>query len=156
MTVTTAPRPLPLTNAPRDVAAYAAGLRHLADLIESGVAPMPTNPSMGFHAYRVATEGVDQPTAARNLMRALGGGRYAKDQWDTSLILRGMCGGVPVDIWVARDEVCERVVVGTEVVEIPAQPAVEATTFEKEIVEWRCGSILDAAAETADTIEVSA
>jgi len=41
-----------------------------------------------------------------------------------------------------RAQVCERVVVGYETVEIPAQPAKPAETLAREIVEWKCGSLM--------------
>lgn len=153
MTTGTAPKPQPYTGFPyRDDqrADYAAGLRHLADLIEAGSAPFPHG-SLNFWP---TGEPEEQPAAARDLMRAFGGGKYAKDADGTTMNLSGMCGGVPVRIWVARDAVCERVVVGTETVEVPAQPAVEAHTEVRDVIEWRCGSLLGAA-EDGDTIEVA-
>lgn len=112
----TAPRPLPRVDYPTDRAALAAGYRHLAHLIESGQAPIPINPQVSLFLSHGETPVDEQPTAARDLMRALGGGRYAKDVTASGgdLILRGMCGELPVDIWVTRDAVCERVVVGTD------------------------------------------
>ena len=41
-----------------------------------------------------------------------------------------------------RSQVCERVVVGYETVEIPAQPAKPAEILSREIVEWKCGSLM--------------
>lgn len=158
-----APRPQPRTDYLRDDhrASLAAGYRHLADLIESGQAPIPVNPQVSlFLTYReVPAE--EQPAAARDLMRALGGGRYEKDTTASGgdLILRGTCGSLPVDIWLTRDAVCERVVVGTDEV-TEAFPVgedtrpVETVTRTVERVEWRCAPLLGAA-EHGDVIEVA-
>jgi hypothetical protein len=159
VTTATAPKPQPRSVGhyftDDDRADLAAGYRHLADLIESGQAPVPTSPSMSFF---VNGEGDEQPAAARDLMRALGGGTYAKEASGSGsyLTLEGACGGVPVRIYVARDAVCERVVVGEEKVQVPAQPAQPARVEVREIVEWRCHPLLEAAGETADTVEVTA
>jgi len=162
MTVTSTPRPISRTDYLTDRAALAAGYRHLADLIESEQAPIPVNPSVSLFLSHGVTPVDEQPAAARDLMRALGGGRYEKDVTSAggSLILRGMCGGLPVDVWVTRDAVCERVVVGTdEVTEtVPVGEdtrPVETVSRTVERVEWHCAPLLGAA-EDADGVEVSA
>ena len=149
MTTLTAPKPLPYKQYPveADRPAYAAGLRHLADLIESGASPIPHGSMDLFLAFgKIPAD--EQPTAARDLMRALGGGVYGKDPDSTTLALNGMCGGVPISIYVLREAVCERVVVGTETVELPAQEALPARTETRERVEWVCSPLLAAADET--------
>lgn len=160
-TTRTAPKPQPRTGFPSDRVGIAAGYRHLADLIESGQAPIPVNCSvtlnMNYGDWKHTEE--EEPALARDLMRALGGGTYRKDQYGSDLILRGMCGGLPVDLWVSRDAVCKRVVTGTTTVTetVPVGEdtrPVETVTRQVETFEWHCGSVLDAAAETADTIEV--
>jgi hypothetical protein len=148
MSTSTAPKPLPRTTYVHDDAqrpAYAEGLRHLADLIEAGRAPFPNGP-LNLWLDEAKDE---QPATARELMRALGGGTYAKNADTDTLHLSGMCGGVPVRIWLSRDAVCERVVVGTETVELPAQEALPARTETRERVEWVCSPLLAAADETA-------
>ena len=161
MTATTAPRPLARSAYPTDRAAIAAGYRHLADLIESGQAPIPITPAVSLFLSHGETPVGEQPTAARNLMRALGGGKYTKDVTSSGgdLILRGMCGGLPVDVWVTRDAVCERVVVGIDEVEetVPVGEdtrPVETVKRTVERVEWRCAPLLGAA-EYADVVEVT-
>lgn len=146
MTTNSTPRPITRTDYPTDRAAVAAGYRHLADLIESEQAPIPINPQVSLFLTHGHVPVGEQPAAARNLMRALGGGKYAKDPDASpgSLILRGMCGGLPVDIWLTRDAVCERVVVGTETVEVPAVEAQPARTETRPVVEWRCSPLLAA------------
>lgn len=54
---------------------------------------------------------------------------------------------VELEVWAPRSAVCERVVVGTETVEIP-DPDAPKVTVEREVVEWRCSPLL-AAGETA-------
>lgn len=158
-TTATTPRPLPRTDYPSDRAAVAAGYRRLADLIESEQAPIPINPQVSLFLSHGAVPIDEQPVAARELMRALGGGKYAKDTSSSGgdLILRGMCGGLPVDIWVTRDAVCERVVTGTrEVVEtVPVGEdtrPVETITRTEDVVEWVCSPLL-AADEAPQAVE---
>lgn len=142
----TPPRPAPYNRYPTDAASVAAGYRHLADLIESGAAPVPVGPAVDL--FLRSHDPAEQPAAARDLMRALGGGRYDKDESGSSLLLDGMCGGLPVRIWVQRDAVCERVQVGEKTVEYEAQPAREAMPARTETVpvyEWKCAPLLDAA-----------
>jgi hypothetical protein len=43
---------------------------------------------------------------------------------------------------VERAKVCERVLVGTELVEVPAQPAVEAHVEERPKYEWKCADAI--------------
>lgn len=159
----TAPKPLPRTDYPTDRAALAAGYRHLADLIESGRAPLPVNASVTLNVDYGDWQHPDdeQPAAARDLMRALGGGTYRKAEYGSDLILRGMCAGLPIDVWASRNAVCERVVVGKREIhtEVPigedTRP-VKTVTRTEDVVEWRCAPLLGAATESADAVEVPA
>ncbi len=86
--------------------------------------------------------GEDQKPLARQIVRALGG-KWDKRTWDgTYLLNQKPDRGLEYIIYLDRDEVCERVVVGqTEKI----MPAVEAQPERVELVdevEWRCGSIL--------------
>lgn len=86
----------------------------------------------------------EQKATAQTIVRTLGG-TWDKSFDDTSADFTQRRDGLALRVTVTRDAVCERVVVGTETVTIPAQPATEAQpeqTVEREIVEWRCGSIL--------------
>lgn len=155
-----APKPLPRRNYPSTTdpaarAAYAAGLRHLADVIETDPdCPYPSGPlSLFIHAR----EG--QAEIAARLRRELGGGLWKKAESGSHLTLDGMCAGVPVDLWLTREQVCERVVIGqrevTEQVRVGEDTRpVETVTHTEDVVEWRCHPLLDAADDTAD--EVSA
>lgn len=147
MTASRAPKPQPYTYWPADRAAIAAGYRHIADLIESGDAPIPLNLKVSFMVGRQDEE--DQAGAAAELRRALGGGHYTKNESiDASyLFLEGMCGGLPVQIWMDRNAVCKRVVVGTDTVTEEIRVGedtrpVETVTREVERVEWVCSPLL--------------
>lgn len=59
--------------------------------------------------------------------------------------VRRQFGTAFVEAWTPRDIVCERVVTGVETVEVP-DPAAPKVTVERELVEWRCGSVLGGAA----------
>lgn len=155
----TAPTPQPHTYSPTDRAALAAGYRHLADLIESEQAPIPMNTTISLPVGRYG-EDDDQAAIAAELRRALGGGRWDKHEstGGAYLYLQGMCGGLPIQLWMDRNAVCERVVVGTEEVTevIPAvteedlRPE-QTITRTVEHVEWRCSPLL----AVEDTAEVS-
>lgn len=164
MNSTAAPKPLPRTDYPSTTnpaarAAYAAGLRHLADVIESDPAcPYPQGP---LHLF--IRDGEDQAEIAARLRRALGGGQWKKKEsgGGAYLTLDGMCAGVPIDLWLDRDAVCERVVVGTEEVTevIPAVTEADlrpeqTITRTVEHVEWRCSPLL--ASDSDTPVEVSA
>lgn len=155
------PRPLPRTDYPSLTdpearSAYAAGLRHLADVIESDPdCPYPQGPiNLFIHS------GDSQAEIAARLRRALGGGKWEKKEavGGGYLTLDGMCVGVPIDLWLDRDAVCERVVVGTEEVTevIPAVTEADlrpeqTITRTVEHVEWRCSPLL--ADDTSKAVE---
>ena len=50
---------------------------------------------------------------------------------------------IDVVAFINRSNVCERKVVGTEVVEVPEVFATEAHTETRDIYEWECGPLLD-------------
>lgn len=94
-----------------------------------------------------------QKRTAQQIIRSIGG------TWDKSAATRDDSmdftqerDGLSLQVTVVREAVCERVVVGTETVTVPAQPASEALperTVEREVVEWRCASLLADEAVTA-------
>lgn len=131
-------------------AAYVSGLRKLADFMEQ-------HPEFGL-PYHGADEHAtirwiktwesDQRGLAAAWHRATPG-RTQKAATDSYMSLVATFDGVHAELMVRRDEVCERVVIGTEEVEItePDPEAVKALpqvtrTEKREIVEWQCGSIL--------------
>lgn len=68
---------------------------------------------------------------------------------DTMTRFERTFGDVTVSVYTLRSAVCERVVVGTETVEIPAVEAAPARTEEREVVEWHCRPVL---ADTEDAV----
>ena len=52
---------------------------------------------------------------------------------------------INVEVIVNRSSVCERKVVGTELVEVPEVFATEAHTETRDVYEWECGPLLDRA-----------
>lgn len=133
-------------------AAYVAGLRALADLLEANpdlVLPFDgrTHPISVF-----ARTGDDQRTALAAWVRALPGRKDKRETGTGGRIFEvaGSLRGLRVSVMADRDEVCERVVVGTrEITEtvpdpelVAAVPTVTVTRTE-EIVDWVCHPVLD-------------
>lgn len=82
---------------------------------------------------------------AQQIIRALGG-KWRKVPWDNRFDFeQERDDGLVVQIYAHREQVCERRVVGTETVTVPASEAVPAQperTEEREIVEWDCAPVL--------------
>lgn len=133
--------------------ALAAGLRQFADLIAANPEVVP------FVRYGLTDGGIvapmaradDEAAALRTLARAAlrAGGTVTKNARGKYFDLFVHLGPVKVQFIADRDEVCERVVVGTREVteEVPdpdALAAVPKITVTKTVedVEWRCGSLL--------------
>lgn len=125
-----------------------ARLRAVAELIEAHPdlpAPMVT----GYSSGRVEVDWfVNHDNQQRDTMLAIRrgiGGTWHKAPSETYYLLRRDYAGAVLTIYADREQVCERVVVGTETVTIPAQPAVEAQperTEVREVVEWRCEPVI--------------
>jgi hypothetical protein len=90
----------------------------------------------------------DQRTAAAAIVKALGG-KWTKEPWGDRFDMRTTRDGLKLEIFAHRDQVCERVVVGTETVVVPAVPAQPERIEERELVEWRCESLLAGGTEGA-------
>lgn len=133
-----------------DRAAYIQGLRQLADALEAHPwVPLPTSGIMfGFHGDADARGQV--AAVARALPCS-----WRKNVWDGQsgsayIDLTGKIAGLPVHISAYRDDVCTRVVTGTEKreVEETVTPAVTRQVVrEVEVVEWECHSVLAPARE---------
>lgn len=92
----------------------------------------------------------EQKATARKIARAVGG-KWDKNAYTDTFYLEQKRGALTLRIVAAREAVCERVVVGTETVTIPATEAqvIDAQpsrTEEREVVEWRCEPLLAEAA----------
>lgn len=129
-------------------AALVAGLRALANDLEKSDGPLPTHtPRADWLIF--GDENQKQTAAA--VVRAVGGhwekGRaHLGDLFDFT---KDYGGGVTARVVVDRPEVCERVVVRTEEVKVPATEAkvIDAQperTEVREVVEWRCEPLLAA------------
>ncbi len=132
---------------------YTAGLRALADLLDAHPElRLPYDGRTGpIAVYLTTQDGADQRANLAAWARVLPGPK-TKEQAGTDgqlFALRARLHGLNFEVIANRDEVCERVVVGTrEVVEtvpdpelLAAVPTVEQTRTE-ELVEWRCGAVL--------------
>ena len=137
-------------------AEYIAGLRMLADLLERN--PHLKLPFYGDMSPMRVLVCNDEPQEQRDQLAAWAKalpGRKDKAPGGLQgsfLMLRAKLRGLEFEVQAQRDDVCERVVVGTKtetkVVKDPALlaevPEVEVTE-QVEIVEWRCGSLLSGA-----------
>ena len=110
------------------------GLRELLEFVETHPGfPLPVLPR--FSVSVGSKE--DLADAARTL------GKVQKEVSSAWYSIQRQFGSITLDIFAARDRVCERVVVGTKV--IPARPEVLLPAVPErteEIVEWKCGSLL--------------
>lgn len=74
----------------------------------------------------------------RDIRKAIGGcwTKRGGDQW--FVLERRAVGGIKFTVQVEREQICERIVVGTETVVVPAVEARPERTEVREVVEWRC------------------
>jgi len=73
------------------------------------------------------------------------GGEWDKNQWGERFDFTQVRGGLNLNVTVARDAVCERVVTGSHEVTVPASAATAAVpghTTTVEDIKWVCGSLL--------------
>lgn len=134
---------------------YVNGLRQLADALEQhDEIPLPYHGTSSPITLMFFDYDKDNRAAMAATVRALPAARLTKVVDDTYFDLDGDLSGLKIKLAAHRNAVCERVVVGTETVTVPAQPAVEAQpeqVVDREVVEWRCTPLLaeSAADETA-------
>lgn len=133
-------------TAPDPRAEYTLGLRMLADLLDTNPdIPLPYHGNGTALLWIIVSE-KDQKATLAAIARALPG-KVTKDVRDGSFDLKGQLAGLLVQVIAQRDEVCTRVVTGTETVTktIP-DPDVEVPLVEVtetvEQVEWICGPLL--------------
>jgi hypothetical protein len=144
-------------------AAYTAGLRALADVLDGHPeVPLPYHGN-GCEISVNFLSGTDPRARMAAAARAFPC-TWHKDAWETPdgssayFDLRGELGGLRLKLSAYRSEVCERVVTGTrEVTETVPDPEALAAVPEVEVtrviedVEWRCHSILAPATEAEGT-----
>lgn len=123
-------------------------LRQLADFVESNpTIDLPISGKsqydyMPIHVSSNRWEGhdlinIDPKKELTRIRRAIGG-KWDKDYSGASFELKGKLGDTFVKIWASRENVCEKVVVGTEIKEVPDYANIPKVTREVEIVEWKC------------------
>lgn len=119
-------------------------LRALADALdENPDLPLPTIASSAtIYILFAAAEDV------RALVRAARG-RVEKTEdtmFDSIEYTGEIAPGLYLSLSVPREQVCDRIVVGTETVEVP-DPDAPLVQVERDVVEWRCRPILETTAE---------
>lgn len=132
-----------------DRAEYIAGLRLLAVLLEQHPdLPLPYyGASETYGRMTVFCSSREQIAEFARLLPGQSTKHVDQDNSNYGFALHGTLAGLHLDIRAHRDEVCERVVTGTETVvkQVPDPtvdvPLVEVTE-DVEIVEWRCAPLL--------------
>ena len=119
--------------------AWIQGLRDIADLIE-GTPEIPLPCEANFDVWFYGEDAAAQMATVRRLI----GGRFDKETTGDGsyLWLRRHFGPHTLDLSTPRETVCERVVLGTETVEIP-DPQAPKVSVERDVVEWVCSPLLD-------------
>jgi hypothetical protein len=140
------------------LAERSASLRALADFIDEHRAFLASLPSEVFlteHPNTVELAfllvGDGQRALAEQIIRYFGG-RWDKDDAGPYFRFvrqpRGEEGQVALRVVADREAVCERVVVGTETVQVP-DPDAPLVAVEREVVEWSCQPVLSGAVDAA-------
>lgn len=136
-------------------AEFTTGLRDLADWFDQHPEmDLPYEATPGHHSGGVRFSiGVletfepddDLPGRFAEAVKALGGAR-TKDVDDGYMrVTRKFGPGVNVEVWAARNKVCEAVVVGTETVienEIVKPAETRRVEKQRDVIEWRCAPVL--------------
>lgn len=139
---------------------YTEALRNLADFIDDNP---ELNIGTGWDQVRLNAMGSElnihlplegQKDSARALRRALGG-VWGKTHNGNSLYLdqSGIFGFFDTTVFLDRNATCERKVVGTEDVVMPAVEAQEERIETRDIVEWDCGNLLEDAPAKRELVD---
>ena len=116
-----------------------SGLRELADFIERDpdfAELYWPGPALLF----VASWEKDAAARFGDLARRLGGHR-TKSVTERHIEVTRQFGPISIQVYTSREVMCERVVVGTETVEI-ADPEAPKVKVDREVVEWKCSPLL--------------
>lgn len=124
-------------------------LREAADLIAAHP-ELPTPCVWGYGRGAVTVQwqlmnrddAKDDQRAAAVAIRQAVGGEWSKEGYGQSFKLTRNLGTLSLEILADREQVCERIVVGTKTVTVPAVEAQPAREVEVEDVEWRCEQLL--------------
>lgn len=111
-----------------EVSQWVTDLRKLADVIEQG-GVLPTM-EVTINIWKYNSDGL--ATTAKAI-----GGQWEKSELPSHFILRQKVGVHRIDVFSSRENVCEKVVTGTETVTIP-DPDAPMVTVEREVYEWKC------------------
>jgi hypothetical protein len=125
---------------------YVASLRQLADILEEN--PKLKLPDLGQYdwspIYFWDHEGADSAKASAARFSRVIPGKVEKDVAHGSFYLNGRVGSLYVRMCLARESICQKIVVGKETVttrqlreELPSD-AYHDVTEERDIVEWVC------------------
>ena len=129
-------------------AEYIAGLRALADVLEANPHAKLPQTGNGLPLTWVTSWEDDPKAATLAIVRAVGGKWNKLSGGTDGAILRFATSlhGFSVEILCSREQVCRRVVTGTETVDLPAVEAQPARTETREVIEWVCEPLLAEAA----------
>ncbi len=111
---------------------WLSDLRHMLEWMEDH--PQFIAEHIGFQVD-LFVYGDDQLGQMREMIR--GHGKWNKEDMGSWFTLRKSFGEHKVQINAVREEVCERVEVGTETVTIP-DPDAPKVTVERPVYEWKC------------------
>jgi hypothetical protein len=130
-------------------AAWIQGLRDIADLFESKTEiPLPYN--QWYNVWISSNDDTKEKMAT--IAKALA--PCKKEYEGTDFSISRQFGPHHLSFNTSRDNVCERVVTGKQMVE--ARPSVyypEVPAHEEDVVEWVCSPLLAASEPTAEEIE---
>ncbi len=130
-----------------DRAEYTAGLRALADLLDANPHLTLTSGSHQYDPLLVMPYGPDQREECAAWVRAIPGTVTKTEGAPGYLRLSGQLRGLHIRVLADRDQVCTRVVTGSEeVTRLVPDPAVEVPMVEVaetvETVIWECEPLL--------------
>lgn len=124
-----------------------AGLRACADWMEANPAlPLPYDPKLQIMS-------VDTKAEVAALARQMG--RCEKTANESMFKVVKWFGPFRVEGVVYREQICERIVVGTQTVVVPEVKAQPARVEVREVVEWKCGSLMSSV-ELPETRQIAA
>lgn len=131
---------------------YVAGLRVLADLIESTPdLPLPDTRDICWYLFALEGEAAEgerayetQKSRAAQLVRLLPGTQTKRVTQDL-FRFQGHVGGIRTEVIVNRDAVCRAVVTGQREVTKTVPTATKEVTVTEDVVEWVCSPLLSEA-----------
>lgn len=120
---------------------YAAGLRAVADFVEENADFLDNGGGTNLLGDELVRFYAPDAAAIAGFVRLFG--KAEKEYSDAGLFyLRTKIGGLPVEVFSNRGNVCRKIVKGTRVVPAVTIPEQHIPEREEEIVEWECEPIL--------------